>query len=255
MLLVVRAVLGFSLFLLPGFASARDIYLLVVGDQSAANCQEHKYGPTEGVYQLALDGRQRPAMDPLDWADCNGGSIWMPLAKRLKQEPGVDKVVLLSVGVMNAKAQDFSQGAAATRLNKALRTAKGLGIKFDYALWQQGRADLATKRNAYLNSVRKVIKAASIKITIRKWLIGSEACGPTQLLNVAEAQAVLSKQVLLNRFPGPSQLPLDSQAQLTDCRLTEAGQEVMAQYWSDAIHRADRLGERYQREALISLFK
>jgi hypothetical protein len=255
MLSVVKIMLGLGLALLSGLAPARDIYVLVVGDQSAANCHSRTYGPIEGIYQLGPDGQERQAADPLEWSDCHAGSIWMPLAARLKRQPGVDKVVLLPVGVSGATAESFSKGPAAARLSAALTVAKLRHIHFDYALWQQGVPDRATPDNLYMNRVRQVLKSASLKITIDRWLVGSEGCMRTPLPGVAKSQAQLSKQVLLNRFPGPIDVQLDSRAQLPDCRLTASGQETMAQYWFSAIRRADQVDKHYDNEALISLFK
>jgi hypothetical protein len=252
---VVKTILGLVLVLLPGLASARDIYVLVVGDQSAANCHSRMYGPVEGVYLLGEDGKERQAADPLTWSDCRAGSIWMPVAARLKQQPGVDKVVLLPVAVNGATAEDFNIGAAAARLSAALTAAKLRHIRFDYALWQQSMPDRSTPGNLYMNQMRKVIKSASLKITIDRWLVGSEGCSDTPLSDVARAQVKLAKQVLLNRFPGPIDVRLDSHAQLPDCRLTAVGQETMARYWFNAIRRADQLDRHYEHEALISLFK
>jgi hypothetical protein len=252
---VVKAILGIGLALMSCTAMARDIYVLVVGDESAASCHSRTYGPVPGIYQLGLDGQERQAADPLDWSDCHAGSIWMPLAARLKRQQGVGKVVLMSVGVSGARAQDFSTGPAATRLHTALSAAKQRGIHFDYALWQQGFPDRAMPENLYLKQMQQVIKATSLDVDIDRWLIGSEGCARAAFPGVAKAQAEIAKQIIFNRFAGPIDMQLDRQAQLPDCRLTAAGQEIMAQYWFDAIKRADLMDSRYEQEALISLFK
>lgn len=252
---VVKALFGFYLLLFCPLILARDIHVLVVGDQLASNCHVRMYGPIAGIYQLGLDGNERQASDPLDRADCRAGSIWMPFAARLKQQPGVDKVVLMIIGVAGAKAQDFNHGLAAARLNSALVLAKQRGLHFDYALWQQGVPDFATPGKYYLSQMRAVIKSASLKIRIDKWLIGNVTCAGVSLPQVTDSQALLAGQFVLNRFPGPTKAKLDGRAQMPDCRLTALGQEIMAQRWFNAIQRADSLSKRYQDEALISLFK
>ena len=85
MSLVVRYVLCVLLGMLAGTANARDLYILVLGDQSAGSCHEHVYNATPGVFLLGTDGQERPAADSSKWGNCDGGSIWMPLATHFKK--------------------------------------------------------------------------------------------------------------------------------------------------------------------------
>jgi hypothetical protein len=256
MLLVVRCILCLFLGIFASAAGARDIYVLVLGDQSAANCHARAYGSIPGVFLLGSDGRERLAADPLEWSDCKGGSIWLPLAARLKSQPGVDKVVLMPIAVRDAKLAQWIDGAAARRLNAGLAVAKARGIKFDYVLSQQGLADENTPANMYLNQMRTVIKSTTSQVKLDKWLIAqSRACLSTSLDGIDAARSRLSQQNLLNRFPGPTDSGIGRSERMPDCSLSELGQERMAQRWFESIKRADLLSTRRQKETLVYYFK
>lgn len=236
-------------------ATARDLHLLIVGDQSAANCHAHAYGAEPGIFVLNEKGLETPAEDPLVGADCRGGSVWMPLASRLKKIPGVDKVVLVPVAIENAKAGDWSTGRAGARLQNALAFARKNGFTFDYAIWQQGSADVQTSPSLYFEQMRRVVRGASISNHIRLWLIAptpgcsTGAYGPYG--PITEAQRLFSKQVVMNRFTGPvGTLPNPHRS----CTLDASEQEVVADRWLDAIRHADKLSDRYQKESLLYFF-
>ena len=256
MLLVVRCLLCLFLGIFASAASARDIYVLVLGDQSAGNCHARAYGSIPGVFLLGSDGRERLAADPLEWSDCKGGSIWLPLAARLKSQPGVDKVVLMPIAVRDAKMAQWIEGVAVSRLDAGLAVAQARGIKFDYVLWQHGLTDENAPANMYLNQMRTLIKSTTSKVKLDKWLIAqSGACFGNPQKGIDAARSRLSQQNLLNRFPGPSDAGLGSAEQMADCSLSELGQERMAQRWFESIKRADSLSTRRQKETLVYYFK
>lgn len=255
MSLVARALLSLVLGLPALQASAKDVHILIVGDESAANCHAATHGPVPGVFVLAGDGSERLAADPLLGADCKGGSVWMPLAALLLREPGIGKVVLVPVALKGVKAQDWTRGAAGQRLDAVLASLKERGLRIDYALWQHGVPDAGTDGSIYLNQMRLAIKRATLALPIDKWLIaGSGSCGGNRFPQIERAQRQLAKQVTMNRFPGPSAgLPETEQA--ADCRLTEKGQETMARRWLEALRRADELSWRYRVESLVYFFR
>lgn len=244
------------LILLGSEASAKDLHLLVLGDRLAANCHTVAYSHVPGVLMLGSDGRERPASDPLVGGDCKAGSIWMPLAARLKRQPGIDKVVLVSIAVEAMKAGDLSADtAAARRLEAAVAAVHARGIKIDYALWQQGLADGSTPDGVYQTQMRRAIKRTSLAVPIDKWLIATVGdCGGRQLSHLRNAQRGLAKQAVLNRFSGPgTDLPPEGLA--AECTFSAQGQEIMAQRWFEAIQRTDVLSRRYRTETLIQFFK
>lgn len=256
MSLVVKYIFCSILIFFAGFARARDIYVLILGDQSASNCHEHKYGAMPGVFQIGADGAERPAADPLEWSDCKGGSIWMPLAARLKQQPGVNRVVLMPIGVQNGKAEDWSKGVAAKRLKMALEVANARGVKFDYALWQQGRPDEKTGTGFYLSYLRTVLKKTTLNARMNKWLIAqSGTCLGIRLVQINGVQRQVGLQAMFNRFPGATDTGLSHQEQLADCTFSGLGQERMAQRWYNAILRSNILSQKLQKETLVYYFK
>lgn len=256
MSLVVKILSSICLMIATANAGARNIHLLILGDQSAANCHAHSYGPISGIFLLGEDGREYPAADPLEWSDCKNGSIWMPLATRLKRQKGVDKVLILPISINGVHSKDWLEGAAVGRLNNALATAKSHHIGFDYALWQQGAADASTPSLRYMNEMRKTIKTVTLTVRVDKWLIAQDgACFGQRLDEIIKAQSQLAEQVMLNRFPGASIANLSPEERSSVCSLTRLGQEVMAQRWFDAIQRTDVKSRRYQKESLVYFFK
>jgi hypothetical protein len=180
----------------------------------------------------------------------------VPVAKRLLEKSGVNKVVLLPVAINGAKAKDWRAGPAAKTLSAALAVAKAKNIVFDYAIWQQGSADADTPSQQYLEQMRSTIKETSLAIKIDKWLIAEAgACLGKAPKSINAAQKKLGQQFVLNRLPGASDSALNELEQLSNCNFSMQGQERMAQRWFEAIQNADALSKRYQRETLIELFK
>lgn len=250
MLSVAKFFAGIGMLCLTQFASARDIHVLVIGDQSAGNCHLASYQSVPGVFQLDVKGEERPAADPLDWSDCRGGSVWMPLASLLKQQPGVTKVVLMPVAVTNARPEDWMKGAAAARLNAALDAAKADGIRFDYALWQQDITNQQGSNDQELRQILAVIKSATIRARIDKWVI---AYGTGSGAHSGEAR--FKEDVVRRRYRGPTYEALSEAERLTNRQLTAAGQNAMARRWFDALQRADKLNTYYEKESLLYFFR
>ena len=90
MSLVVKLFIWLSLGLMSGMAGARNLHILVIGEGSAANCNEHQFATLPYVAQIGLDGSEKPAADPFEWSDCEGGSIWLPLGELRGRRHGVE---------------------------------------------------------------------------------------------------------------------------------------------------------------------
>ena len=242
--------------MLAGTANARDLYILVLGDQSAGNCHEHVYDAIPGIFLLGIDGRERPATDSSRWGNCDGGSIWMPLAAHLKNQPNVSKIVLTPIIFHDMKVGQWMESPIADKVKTALAAINQRGIKFDYALWQHGLADVGAVDTDYLNQMRTLIKSTTISTKIDKWLIGQfGACRGRRMESINKAHKKLGMQSMRNRFPGPGDVGLESEERGPDCRLSAAGQEQMAQRWFDAIKHADVLSQHSQKESLVYYFK
>jgi hypothetical protein len=247
---------GIGLVCLANSVAARDLHVLVIGDQSAGNCHVNAYSGVPGVFQLDINGKERPAADPLIGADCRAGSIWMPLAALLKQQPGIEKVVLVPVAVVDVTSQDWMSGVAGSRLSAALDAANARGIRFNYALWQQGSRDRLRSNTTDIRQILKVIKNATIRADIDKWLIADNG-GSTAHSNVGygKVEIKFKDDVVRRRYLGPTDAGLSEAERLPNGQLTARGQEKMAQRWFDAIQRADRLNNYYQKESLLYFFR
>jgi hypothetical protein len=257
MSLVAKVLCAFVFLGMIEAANAKDVHVLILGEDAAANCNAHVYGQVKGVYQLTLDGVVKPASDPFESAECSGGSIWMPLGERMTKARGGDRIIFFPIAVMHGRARDYLLGGrAAKKLEIALAVANKQNITFDYALWYQGFADAGSSYISYSNTLRSLLKYVSMRVKVSKWLISrTGACGPGKTLNVEKAQIEIAKQPVLNRFAGADDTVLRTEYRSGDCSLTSFGQERMADLWFDAIGKADTDSMRYQKESLLYYFK
>ncbi|GLS98537.1 hypothetical protein GCM10007918_58290 [Piscinibacter gummiphilus] len=254
---VARAACLVAAGLLAGTAHAGEIRILVIGGALASNCNAHAFQPAAGVYQLGLDGAEKPAGDPFDWADCQGGAQWVPLGEALLRLGRADRVVFLPVGVQRARAADWlTDSPARTRLQAALAMARAHHMRFDYALWQQGMADAGTPRSEHATQVDAVIKSINRQVRIGKWLIARQSgCAGQPDPDISSAQLQAARDPLHRRFPGPDVDALGAAYRVDGCRLNRAGQEEMARRWVRAMGEADAEYTRYQKESLLHYFR
>lgn len=256
MLLVVRFCVGMFLVFMANCASARDVYVLIIGEPSAWSCQFNDHESMSGLFQLDMTGTERPMADPLGRSDCHAGQVWMLLASLLKKQAGARKVVLMPVISANAKLADWTNGTLASRLNAALDVANARGIHFDYAIWQQGEIKPAGSNVHDVNQLLSIIKNITIRAKIGKWLIeDSEASNASVSEGGNKAAAQFKEDVLRRRYRGPSDVGLSAAERLTDGQLTAVGQKKMAQRWFDALQRADKLNNHYEKESLLRFFR
>jgi hypothetical protein len=253
MLLVVRVIGVLVLWFAQVHANARDVYVLVMGDGTSANCNARVFGATSGVYQIGLDGIEKPARDPLESADCQKGSIWLPLGQQMIKAGVADKVIFMSIGVAGTSARGWQAGGVAfAKLAAVTRTVNARKIKFDYALWQHSDTGSDTRGRDCIAEMRKVVRAMSIAIKIDKWIIGqSKGCGD----GIEGDPPINQWNPLFNRFSGPNTSTLDSSYRSASEYLNELGQLKLAHLWFRSIVEADAASARYQKESLLYYFK
>lgn len=246
-------------FLLAGGGStyARDIHILVLGGGADANCHLHSFGVETGIFQLGLDGAEKPASPALDGANCKGGSAWIPLGQALIQQGMAQKVVFMPIALPNTRARDWGPGGRSeTLLKHAIGIANARRIVFDYAFWQQGFADRGTDEAVYRNDLRNVIRSISLKIKVDKWLVAqSGGCVPGGARKIAAVQQEAGMAHSLNRFAGPNFSELTAAEVLDGCIYTASGQRRVAQLWLASMVKADVDDRKYQKESLLYYFK
>lgn len=257
MLSVVKFACSLGLLACLAPAHARDIHILVIGGGTASNCNAHAFGEARGVYQIGLSGSEKPARDPFELADCKGGSIWVPLGQKMVETGMADRVIFMPVGVAGARARDWQAGGRAYgKLLSVMSTAKARNIKFDYAFWQEGSADIGADPAQYANDLNKAVKAISINMNVGKWIIAQGAgCGDKRGGAINAAQLHYSRSPLFNRFPGPDMSGLDSTYRSDGCYFNELGQRELAQLWFRSIVAADSASLKYQKESFLYYFK
>jgi hypothetical protein len=235
---------------------ARQLYILVVGQSVAANCNEHRYAPVKGVFQIGLNGQEVAAADPFEWADCNRGATWIPLGRRLIESGMADRVTFMPIGVNGSTVADWSAGGKAdAKLTKALALIKQKGLVFDYAFWQQGPADANIRAPRYTKILNSVLYRLSTSANIKNWLIATHStCHGRTAPHIAKAQQFVNSYHLLNRFPGPNTDLLGESLRFDGCNLNQAGQEQMAQSWLESIRAAEQTRTEVHRESMLDLF-
>jgi hypothetical protein len=218
-----------------------QLRIFVVGQSISSNCNEHKFGPIDNVFQIGRDGEVKLASDPFEWADCSNGSMWMPLGKLLIERGIAKKVVFMPIGVGGTKVRDWQEGGAAfPKLNTALAQIKQKGLVFDVALWHQGSSDIGADKNEYLTRLTSVVAYIDANAQIGRWVIAQHSrCSGSYDKNIEEAQLAFANALNFRRFVGPNNNLLGEEYRLSDgCHLNELGQQTMASMWFDSIKNA-----------------
>lgn len=219
---------------------AKDLWVFVVGQSISANCNQHLFGPEPGVFQVDALGAVTPAKDPLIWADCQGGSVWIPLGARLIRAGRAKKVVFMPIGVAGTKLADWQPaGKAYEKLQHSLALIRQKGFRFDYGLWHQGSSDGGMPAADYeqqLTAILDGIDQGLGKGVIGKWVIAQHAkCYKWFDRNISTAQRAVASQRQLRRFPGPDVNALEDRLRFDGCHLNKAGQIQLAEDWFNAM--------------------
>jgi hypothetical protein len=245
------------LLVLGGPVQARDLHILVIGERSAANCNEHRFGAVPNVYQMAEDGRIKPANDPLDWADCSGGSIWVPLGQRLVKAGLAERVVFLSVGLSQAGIVDWLPGGrASSKLAAAIDISKRTSIRFDYVLFQPGSSDAQYGTSHYIDELKSLIRYVAKHATVGAWVFAKGlSCPGIRQAEIEKAQESIGRTPLYNRFEGPDTTVLETKYGFGECGLNRAGQHHMAAIWAKALLDVEKLKRKVEKETLLYYFR
>lgn len=253
---VVRAFLLFAI-IFGNAAYAKSIHVLVLGEAASANCNSRLYGEQAGVYQIGKDGLEKPARDPLDWADCAGGSIWIPVGREMIRAGMAKRVVFMSIGMANSRAQDWIKGGRAFgRLESAMQVVSARKIKFDYVFWYQGMSDSDSSGQRYVSDLTGVIKNLIPSVPGAKWIIAQSAgCSGRVSNRILAAQRRVSAYPLFNRFLGPDLSFLENATLGGQCALTQDAQEKAAGLWVGSLVNAEAESRKYGRESLLFYFR
>lgn len=235
----------------------KDVFILVIGQSIASNCNEHKYKERQGVYQIDLEGRIIPASDPFLWADCSQGSMWVPLGDRIISSGIAKTVTIMPIGIRGTSVSDWlPQGSAFDKLEKAISVANSRSIRFDYAFWHQGSSDVGRDPKAYARNLSQVLRHISLNLKIDKWIIARHSkCGDSFDQMISKAQYQVSMNYFARRFPGPDNNKLGEDFRFDGCHLNKAGQEKMAELWLDSIMQANKIDPSIQKESLLHFFR
>jgi hypothetical protein len=256
MLSVVKYLLGF-LLAVGGFAQARELKILVLGEGAAANCNEYLFKAVPHVFQFDSNGNETPASDPLTWAGCSGGSVWVPVGMQLVRDGVADRVIFLPLALPVASVRDWLPGGKAFgELKSAVDLAKRKEIRFDYVFWQQGYSDNRYNSTHYFNDLRLLMRYVTTNLSVGGWLVAKgTGCPGVSTPDLVSAQDRMARMPIYRRFPGPDTTRLDPETRFGSCGLNESGQAQLATMWVKALIEAERNKELYQKEALLNYFR
>lgn len=257
MLSVVRLIAVLICVFMSASISAREIYILVVGQSISSNCNQHVFKSSPGIYQIGINGVEKHAADPFDWADCDQGSMWIPLGERMIQSGFANKVTFMPIGVGGTSVRDWMpNGRAFDKLMDAIKVINKKQVKFDYALWHQGSSDIGQQSIKYRNQLAKVLKFISLNVPIEKWIVAQHTkCGHAFDAKISEQQRVVGSNYIYRRFLGPDTDSLGDEYRYDGCHLNKKGQEEMAKLWFKSILEADRINIFVQKETLLYYFR
>ncbi len=255
MLLVVnRVVLLFVFLLFPIIGFSKGTNIIVIGQSISSNCNQTRFVAVPGVYQLNLDGEKVFAQDPFVWADCDGGSIWMPFAERLIASGFTDEVTLMPIGVAGTKLIDWlPDGKANKKLKRALSAARENGIKFDYVFFYLGSSDIGESPKKYKSQLIELNRFVREEIGYSSWLVAQHSrCNDGYDSTIAKVQRSFNK---IPFYAGPDSNSLGDEYRVDGCHLNKAGQEKMAALWVESLIQAADKKQRIEKETLLHLFK
>lgn len=81
--------------------------LLIIGQSISSNCNQKNLAQKMVLTGIWFSWEYNKAQDPLIWADCTEGSLWIPMGKELIERKITDQVNLLQIGVSGTKVQDW----------------------------------------------------------------------------------------------------------------------------------------------------
>ncbi|MEN3112397.1 sialate O-acetylesterase [Uliginosibacterium paludis] len=235
----------------------RHLRILVAGQSISSNCNQHRFGPEAGVFQVSKDGLEIEARDPLQWADCDGGSIWLPLGKRIIESGMAQKVTFMSIGVGGTSVHDWRPGGRAyAKLQSAFKLIEDKKIRFDYGFWLQGSSDIGSDPIRYENALKDLVRELRQTSGARDWLIAiHSSCFGQSDNRIAQAQERLARNALHGYFKGPDINSIEKGLRTDSCHLNKAGQEVAAGLWFKALQDAQRTDHVTEEETLLRFFR
>ena len=238
----------------------KTLHILVIGQSISSNCNQYKFPASAHIDQITLTGTEVPAKDPMIWADCTGGSMWIPLGHALLTRHIADHVVFMPIGVAGTAIREWLPGGRAfPKLQTAMQLIHDHRIHFDFILWHQGSSDYGTSplkyRESFLSLVRFVRKQGNLRAS--KWIIARHSgCVGRFDHAIWEAQNQLAvSDNNLNFFTGPDNNLLGAAWRFDGCHLNKAGQERMGILWADSIQQALSRSARLRRETLVDWFR
>jgi hypothetical protein len=219
------------------------LVVFAVGQSIASNFGSTPYTPGPQVFSF-YNGRCFPGRDPLPGADGQGGSIWSRLGDLLIQKGYAKSVLIVAVGAASSSVSDWVPGAKYyPRLVDATNSMREAGFQPGLVVWHQGSTDQKMEPQQYRNLLREfVLSFAFLGIRLgqpgRLLIATHTRCKSDAVPELQAAQASLVDHAVYI-YAGPNMDTLGDELKYDRCHYNEAGLKIAAQYWLDAIEKAE----------------
>lgn len=230
-------------------ANAKDLTILVVGQSLSANSGGHRYTePVPNLYQIDLQGNRVPAKDPMLWASSDGGTLWMPLGRKILQAKLADSVTFMPIGKGGTSLENWlTPGSYVNgKMYRALDIINQKNIRFDYVFFLQGSSDTQTPAKEYATrfyTLHHIIQGRLKKSgSDPAWIVARHSrCDKL----VSEPiwyvqQAIGLRDNQKHYFVGPDINSVGMQYRRDRCHLNQAGQELVSDMWLESLQAAMR---------------
>ncbi len=219
------------------------LVVFAIGQSIASNFGSTPYTPGPHVFSF-YNGRCFPGQDPLPGADGRGGSIWSRLGDLLIQKGYAKNVLIVAIGAGSSSVAEWVPGAKFyPRLVDATSSMREVGFQPGLVIWHQGSRDHDMDPQQYRNFLREfVLSFAFLGVRLgqpgRLLIATHTRCKnePAPQLQSAQASLVDHAGYI---YAGPNMDYLSDDLKYDGCHYNEAGLKIAAQYWMDAIEKAE----------------
>ncbi len=227
-------------------AAAKDLTILVVGQSMSANSGGHVYRQTQpGLYQIDLHGKRVPARDPMLWASGDGGTLWMPLGRKILQAKLADSVTFMPIGKGGTSLENWlTPGHYVNgKMYRALDLIVQQKIRFDYVFFLQGSSDVGTPIKDYATrfyTLHHIIQGRLKQAgSDPAWIIARHTrCGDLYDPGIVAVQNAISRRDNQHHyFTGPDTNPVAMRYRRDRCHLNREGQEKVADMWLESLQQ------------------
>jgi hypothetical protein len=199
------------------------LVIIGFGQSNSANHTGHRFNSEDNSIINFFDGKCYQAKDPMIGATGSQGSIWIPLAKKIKKKNG-KKIVIASFGVGGTSIQQWLEDQELTDFyNFNLFMLKKTYSNPDMAFWIQGENEINTDPDDLRNYYNKFFSQFLSKFPkTNLYVTGTSYCNGKKNKNVIKIQKETAKKTGAI-YVGETDSLVGSKFRYDDCHYSEKG--------------------------------